>query len=107
MQSIFERARTGGARWRILVVLEAGRPTNVNEDLIRICLDEANVPVSPQEVRRELDYLRDSGLVELHGEDSEYWSAALTAKGLEVVEYRVPNPPGVDRPRRRDLPTRR
>ena len=51
-------------------------------------------------VRRELSYLRDSGLLELEGEQGETWFAKLTASGVDVVEYNYPAPAGVARPKK-------
>jgi hypothetical protein len=51
-------------------------------------------------VRRELDYLRNSGLIELEGEGSSEWYAKLRARGVDVVEYTIDAPPGVARPRK-------
>lgn len=51
-------------------------------------------------MRRELTYLRDLGLVELEGEDSENWFGKLTAKGVDVVEYTTLAPAGIARPKK-------
>jgi hypothetical protein len=51
-------------------------------------------------MRRELSYLRDLGLVELEGEESDIWFAKLTAAGVDVVEYTVKSPAGIARPRK-------
>ena len=63
-------------------------------------LADIKLSLSLNTVRRELAYLRDLGLLELEGENSETWFAKLTASGVDVVEYNFPSPAGVARPRK-------
>jgi hypothetical protein len=93
-----EQKQREDARWRILRILDSGRPVGVNEDVIARVLREVRLPLTMQGVRRELSYLRDSGLAELDGEEGETWAARLTALGVDVVEYTVAAPPGIARP---------
>lgn len=93
-----DRARIRDLRWRILKVLDAGRPQRVGERLILSVLCDADLQVTPRELRRELDYLRDHQLVELEGERSPDWKAALTGQGVDVVGYDAEAPAGVARP---------
>jgi hypothetical protein len=88
------------ARWRILRVLDAGRPIGVSEKIVWRVLDDVRLPLGLTGVRRELDYLRNSGLIELEGEGSSEWYAKLRARGVDVVEYTIDAPPGVARPRK-------
>jgi hypothetical protein len=88
------------ARWRMLRVVDAGRPIAVSEQIIWRVLADIKLSLSLITVRRELAYLRDLGLLELEGEDSETWFAKLTASGVDVVEYNFPSPAGVARPRK-------
>jgi len=88
------------ARWRMLRVVDAGRPIAVSEQIIWRVLADIKLSLSLNTVRRELAYLRDLGLLELEGEDSETWFAKLTAGGVDVVEYNFPSPAGVARPRK-------
>lgn len=88
------------ARWRMLRVIDAGRPIAVSEQIIWRVLLDIKLALSLNAVRRELAYLRDLGLVELEGEGSETWFAKLTANGVDVVEYNFPSPAGVARPRK-------
>ncbi len=85
------------ARWRMLRVLDAGRPIGVSETVIWSVLNDLNLPFSLNQMRRELTYLRDLGLVEIMNEDTETWSAKLMPDGVNVVEYTVPAPPGIAR----------
>jgi hypothetical protein len=88
------------ARWRMLRVVDAGRPIAVSEQIIWRVLADIKLSLSLNTVRRELAYLRDLGLLELEGEGSETWFAKLTASGVDVVEYNFPSPAGVARPRK-------
>jgi len=95
-----EQRQREEARWRILRVIDAGRPVAVCEQIVWRVLTDIKLPLSLNQVRRELSYLRDSGLLELEGEDSDIWFARLTAQGVDVVEYTVKAPAGVARPRK-------
>jgi len=95
-----EQKQREEARWRILRVLDAGRPIAVSENIVWRVLHDIRLPMSVSSVRREIDYLRDLGLVEIEGENSESWYAKLTAMGVDVVEYTVVAPAGVARPRK-------
>ncbi len=96
----FEQKQREEARWRILRVVDAGRPVPVSEQVIWRVLGDINVPLSLNQVRRELAYLRDLALLELAGEQSDTWFAKLTASGVDVVEYTATAPAGVARPRK-------
>ncbi|HLW69386.1 MAG TPA: hypothetical protein VKS22_02070 [Candidatus Binataceae bacterium] len=88
------------ARWRILRILDAGRPIGVGEEIILRVLDDLRLGLGPAGVRRELDYLSDLKLAEVGQEDDGSWYAKLTADGVDLVEYTAPAPPGVARPKR-------
>jgi len=95
-----EKAQREETRWRILRVLDAGRPTKVSETVIYRALSDASLTIGPNALRRELDYLRDKELVELTGEDTSVWAAALTGDGVDVVEYAIQCPAGIARPKK-------
>lgn len=93
-----ERAQREEARWRILRVLDIGRPRGLAESVIWRTLNDVELPITPQGVRCELHYLRDRGLVTVTGEDAETLIAALTREGIDVVEYTVACQSGIARP---------
>lgn len=93
-----EKAHREQMRWRILRVLDAGRPLPVSEVVILQVLQEAALPVTPSSLRRELAYLEERRLVKLGGRDSPVWSAELTRFGVDVVEYTIDCLPGIARP---------
>ena|SRR5690348_8264558 len=88
------------ARWRILRVVDAGRPVPVSEQIVWRVLADIKIAFSLNQLRRELAYLRDLRLVEIEGEGTETWFAKLTADGVDVVEYNAKSPAGVGRPRK-------
>ena len=94
-----EQKQREDARWRMLRVLDAGRPIGVNEAIVWRVLHDVKLGLSQMQIRRELKYLQGLGLVDIEGEDSETWSANLTARGVNIVEYTVECPPGIGRPR--------
>lgn len=93
-----EKANREEMRWRILRALDAGRPGRVSETLLLRVVGDASLQVTPNSLRRQLDYLRDKGLVEIEGEGGPTWSGDLTAYGIDVVEGAKPLPPGIYKP---------
>jgi hypothetical protein len=96
----FEQKQREEARWRILRVLDAGRPIGVNETIVWRVLHDVKIGLSLMQVRRELEYLKDLGLAKLEDVETETWLAKLTAYGVDVVEYTVDSPPGIARPKK-------
>ena len=88
------------ARWRILKVLDAGRPLPVNEAITLRALQGTDLPMSPHGLRRELDYLEERKLLVITGKDSPMWSAELTRLGVDLVEYTVDCDAGIARPKK-------
>jgi hypothetical protein len=95
-----EQRQREEARWRILRVVDAGRPIPVTEQIILRVLIDIKLSFSLNQLRRELSYLRDLGLIEIEGEGGENWFAKLTAVGVDVVEYTAASPAGIARPRK-------
>jgi hypothetical protein len=95
-----EQRQREEARWRILRVVDAGRPIPVTEQIIWRVLTDIKLSFSLNQLRRELSYLRDLALIEIEGEGGENWFAKLTAVGVDVVEYTAQSPAGIARPRK-------
>lgn len=93
-----DKAHREQTRWRILKVLDAGRPLPVNEMVILQVMQDTALPLTPSGLRRELDYLEDRKLVVLSGRNTPVWSAELTHYGVDVVEYTIDCLPGIARP---------
>jgi hypothetical protein len=86
------------ARWRILRILDAGRPLPVSEHTVLLALNDAKLSLTMQELRRELDYLDDRKLLRILDVHTSHWSAELTHYGVDLVEYTVDCLPGIARP---------
>jgi hypothetical protein len=92
-----EQLQREDARWKMLRVIDAGRPVGVNESIVRRVLTDLSLPFSQADLRRELAYLRDLGLIEIGEVDGEQFAKA-TAAGVAVIEYTASAPAGVARP---------
>ena len=100
-QNDLEQKNREEARWRMLRVVDAGRPIAVSEQMIWRVLADIKLSLSLNTVRRELAYLRDLVCSNFRkARPSETWFAKLTASGVDVVEYNSPSPAGVARPRK-------
>lgn len=94
-----EQARRRMVRYRILRILEAGRPLPVGEGLISQCLDDQDLQPTLQGIRRALQYLADKGYCELDTESETHWQARLLPPGVDFLEDPRAADPGIARPR--------
>jgi hypothetical protein len=94
------KARREAVRWLILLTLNAARPVGANELIVMDCVRAAQPDVTERELRLELDYLEERGLLEITCRDCETWFAKLTRIGIDVVEYTVECDPGIARPKK-------
>lgn len=95
-----QKSRRETLRWLILLTLNSARPIGAGELLVMEAVRQAQPDVTPREIRLELDYLRDRGLVKLEDGDVPQWFAELTRDGVDVVEYTVECDPGIARPKK-------
>lgn len=95
-----ERAQREEARWRVLAVLNAGRPQAVAETLILRVLTDIRLPMTPAQLRSEMQYLEQRKLISIDRSNATLWLCELTHLGTDVVEYTVPCNPGIARPER-------
>lgn len=93
-----EKQRREQLRWLMLSALDAARPLGANEHLVLSVVRELIQDLTPRELRRELDYLEERGLVKLAQKDTPAWHAELTRDGIDVTEYTVECDPGIARP---------
>lgn len=98
MNAEIERAQRETMRWRVLKILDAGRPVAMSESIVLTALSDAKFQVTLVALRRELDYLENRKLIEITGRDTSTWSAELTHYGVDLVEYAIPCNPGIARP---------
>jgi len=93
-----DKARRERLRWMILVCLDVARPAGTSEGLILQVVQGEIPDVTRKEVRKELDYLSDRQLVDIHDDNPETWTAEINHHGVDVVEYTIPCLPGIARP---------
>lgn len=86
-------------RGRILRIMDLARPYRVTEETIWYALLDAKVQISQSAIPREMDYLRGKGYIESESiEDRTFgtvWSHKLASKGVDLIERRLPEDPGV------------
>lgn len=92
------KVRREDIRWQILLTLNHARPLGAREEMVLSVIRATYPDATPMELRRELDYLADRGLVELRKEPAGRWFADLTRYGVDVAEYTVECDPGIARP---------
>lgn len=85
-------------RWRIIQALNVGRPYPVGEDVLMRTVSGPDMPISPRELRRELDYLEARDLVAVEGKQTPSWASRLTRHGIDIAEYTIDAHPGIARP---------
>jgi hypothetical protein len=95
-----DRNRRELVRWYVLVAINSGRPEVVAESLILSAIQSVPIQCTALELRRELDYLEERGLVELDRHEGAPWAAKLTRHGVDVVEYTKDVEPGIARPKK-------
>ncbi|HHE3720922.1 hypothetical protein ROV65_03290 [Pasteurella multocida] len=94
----FEQNKKEHIRWLILLTLDHARPIGAVESLLLSTIQTVPMQLTMIELRRELDYLQDKGLLEIKGRDTARWHAKLTSAGVDVVEYTAPAGNGIARP---------
>jgi len=91
-------ARARMIRYRILKILDAGRPYPVGEGLIGDILVDIDLDATQMEIRRALQYLRDIQFVDLTDERGQPWMASLLPAGIDYLENTRLTQPGIARP---------
>src|SRR5712664_954403 len=87
-------------RWYVMMAIYAGRPNHVAEPLLLSTIQSVPIQCTAMELRQELDYLEERGLVELERLEGAPWVAKLTRDGIDVYEYVKPVEPGIARPKK-------
>ena len=93
------RAERETLRWVLVTALWYARPYGALESLLLSCAHDIPLRVTAHTVRQELAWLEDHALVKID-RAGPIWSAALTARGLGVYDYREDAPKGLARPAR-------
>jgi len=92
------RVRRETLRWLAILTLNNARPLGLYEGPVLAVVQAEYPDATAHELRKELDYLADRGLVGLRKEPSGRWHADLTRHGVDVAEYTVDVEPGIARP---------
>lgn len=92
------RVRREGMRWNVLNMLYKAHPYSTGEQFIGDVMRDIYPDSTPTEIRRELDYLGDRGLVKLTKTPGGQWFAELNRYGVDIVEYTIDCDPGIARP---------
>lgn len=94
------KVRRESMRWHILLTLNNSRPIGAYEELVLATVQGIFPDATHLEIRRELDYLADRGLIDLTKEPSGRWFSDLTRYGVDLAEYTVDCEPGIARPKK-------
>lgn len=92
------KIRREAIRWNILLTLNNARPVACHESVVLSVIQAIYPDATPNELRRELDYLEDRLLIDLTRSPSGPWSAGLTRYGVDIAEYTIDCEPGIGRP---------
>lgn len=94
-----ELARVKMIRYRILKILDAGRPYPVGEGLLVEVLADADLRVTQHESRKALQYLSDKGYLAItEPPGGAYWEARLLPPGIDYLENPNTDDQGIARP---------
>lgn len=93
-----DRQRREFTRWVLMLALNNARPIGAWEEVLVSTMQGVYVDATRQEVRLELDYLEERGLVKIKRRPDGRWFAELSRDGVDVVEYTVDVEPGIARP---------
>lgn len=92
------RVRREGMRWNLLNMLYKAHPYSTGEQFTGDVMRDIYPDSTPPEIRRELDYLADRGLIKLTKSPAGQWFAELNRYGVDIVEYTIECDPGIARP---------
>lgn len=86
-------------RWILLVALNNARAGGgASEALLLQVVQGEYADATPVEIRAQLDYLEERGLIKLDKRPDGRWIADIGRYGIDVVEYTVDVDPGIARP---------
>jgi hypothetical protein len=93
-----DRQRREFMRWVLLLALYNGRPVETWEGVLISTMQGVYADATKREVRVELDYLEERGLVKIKRAPDGRWFAELSRAGVDFMEYNVDAEPGIARP---------
>lgn len=92
------KVRRESMRWNILLTLNNARPVGAYEELVLATIQAIYPDATALELRREIDYLADRGLIAVTREPAGRWFVDLTRYGVDIAEYTIDCAPGIARP---------
>ncbi len=98
LRQIANRNRHETLRWLLLLTLNISRPQEASAGMLRSVMTGVYKDATELEVKRELDYLFERGLVVVRTDPLGLVFAKLTRHGVDIVEYMVDCEPGISRP---------
>ncbi len=95
----FVKVRRENIRWHLLTIANVSRPEGVYTEAMLPVIQAVYIDATEKEVRRELEYLEERGLVKIKADPLGRWFVELQRHGIDLVEYTVEIEPGIARPR--------
>lgn len=96
-----QKMRREFIRWMLLITLNNARASGgASETLLLAVVQSEYADASAHELRAELDYLEERGLLRIDRLPDGRWHADIGRHGVDIVEYTVACEPGIARPRR-------
>ena len=92
------KIRSGTIRWLLLYTIDQTRPQGIYTEALLAIMQGTYQDATHREIRRELDYLEERGLVHIAKDPLDRWFVKLDRYGIEVVQYTCPCDPGISRP---------
>jgi len=92
-----EKAHRETLRWLMLRSLNSISPQSMTDAILLQIVEAAVDRVTPLEIKHELHYLEDRGLVATE-RGGPYWHVNITADGSDVADYTAGCPRGIARP---------
>jgi len=94
----YRQVRKEHMRWILVVALNNARPMGCYDSTALWTVQAEYPDAGSQELRRELDYLADTGVIDLRKESNGRWAAKLNQRGVNLAEYNTACEPGIGRP---------
>lgn len=94
-----DKARREAVRWHLLQIANVHRPQAISLVAMLQIIHTVYPDATSVELRRQLDYLEERGLVKIARDPLDNWFVELNRWGVDVVEYTVDCDPGIARPR--------
>lgn len=93
------KIRREAIRWHLLSAINLSRPNGIyTEPLVEI-VRSVYPDATHQEVRVQLDYLKEREMVRITKDPMDRWSVDLARTGIDFVEYTIDAQPGISRPK--------